>query len=401
MWWGGPQVRAGRPRPASRAECGPGAQVIESRNGRFRLAHDFRSPAVPAAAVRSRHSAVVRVTHWITTLAFLALLVTGVEILISHPRFYWGETGNVLTPPLFKLPIPASRATVPTGYGYVLPDQNGWSRYLHFQSAWVAVLTGLLYVAFGFFKGHFRRNLLPARADLSRQGARERIARHLRFRPASEEEAWSYNVLQRLTYLLVIFVLFPLVIWTGLAMSPAIASAFPAAVTVLGGQQSARTLHFFVSVFLVLFLLVHVVMVCLAGFRSRMRSDDHRPPRHTYGANMSKLSRRKLITTGLAATAGASGLAVAAQARPALWTHPARWRRPLRPGRNADLCCAAVIDSPLPGARVRSQPDFETSVRKRSRSLGRSVPAPSGRSVRRLAPRRGWHGRPPGIVLAC
>jgi thiosulfate reductase cytochrome b subunit len=113
----------------------------------------------------------------------------------------------------------------------VLPDQNGWSRYLHFQSAWVAVLTGLLYVVFGFFQGHFRRNLLPARADLSWKGLSPSIARHLRFRPASEEEAWSYNVLQRLTYLLVIFVLFPLVIWTGLAMSPAIASVFPAAVT--------------------------------------------------------------------------------------------------------------------------------------------------------------------------
>ena len=225
--------------------------------------------AVPATAVQSRHSAVVRVTHWITTLAFLALLVTGVEILISHPRFYWGEAGNVLTPPLFKLPIPASRATVPTGYGYVLPDQNGWSRYLHFQSAWVAVLTGLLYVVFGFFNGHFRRNLLPARADLAPGALASAIAQHLRFRPASEEDAWSYNVLQRLTYLLVIFVLFPLIVWTGLAMSPAIASAVPAVVTVLGGQQSARTIHFFVSVSLVLFLLVHVVMVCLAGFRSR------------------------------------------------------------------------------------------------------------------------------------
>ncbi len=203
-------------------------------------------------------------------MAFLALLVSGVEILISHPRFYWGETGNSLTPPLFKLPIPASRSTVPTGYGYVLPDQNGWSRYLHFQSAWVAVLTGLLYVAFGFLNGHFRRNLLPARADLSRRGLSAALAEHLRFRPASEEGAWSYNVLQRLTYLLVIFVLFPLIIWTGLAMSPAVASAVPATVTMLGGQQSARTIHFFVTVSLVLFLLVHVVMVFLAGFRSRM-----------------------------------------------------------------------------------------------------------------------------------
>jgi len=221
-------------------------------------------------ALRPRHPALVRVTHWLITLSFLALLVTGVEILISHPRLYWGETGNVNTRALITLPIPSSRGTVPTGYGYVLPDQNGWSRYLHFEAAWVAVLTGLLYGAFGLFKGHFRRNLLPAPSDLSPKRLATDIARHLRFRRPGEEEAWSYNVLQRLTYLLVIFVLFPLVIWTGLAMSPAFASVFPAAVAILGGRQSARTIHFFVSVFLVLFLLVHVLMVFLAGFRKRV-----------------------------------------------------------------------------------------------------------------------------------
>src|SRR5215472_4587924 len=96
-----------------------------------------RMAAAPTAATeKPRHPAVVRATHWIVTLAFLALLVSGIEILISHPRLYWGETGNVHTRPLIRFPIPASRATVPTGYGYVLPDQNGWSRYLHFQSAW-------------------------------------------------------------------------------------------------------------------------------------------------------------------------------------------------------------------------------------------------------------------------
>ena len=225
-----------------------------------------------AEAPRPRHSSLVRVTHWLTTLSFLALLVSGVEILISHPRFYWGETGNIHTRPLFTIPIPASRASVPTGYGYVLPDQNGWSRYLHFQSAWLAVGTGLLYVAFGLFKGHFRRNLLPAPSDRSPRALATAIAQHLRFKRPSEEEAWSYNALQRLSYLSVIFVLFPLVIWTGLAMSPAVASAIPGAVAVLGGQQSARTIHFFVSGFLVLFLFVHVLMVCLAGFRSRMRA---------------------------------------------------------------------------------------------------------------------------------
>jgi thiosulfate reductase cytochrome b subunit len=227
---------------------------------------------VPATTVTSRHSALVRVTHWITTLCFLALLVSGVEIVISHPRFYWGETGNVLTPPMFRIPIPASRSTVPTGYGYVLPDQNGWSRYLHFQAAWVAVLTGLLYIISSLFTGHLRKNLLPGESDLSRRALSIAIAKHLRFERPSVAEGWSYNVLQRVIYLFVIFVLFPLVIWTGLAMSPAVVSAIPAAVTVFGGQQSARTIHFFVSLSLLLFLLVHVARVCIAGFRSRMRA---------------------------------------------------------------------------------------------------------------------------------
>lgn len=221
-------------------------------------------------SLRPRHAVLVRVTHWLITVAFVALLVTGVEILISHPRFYWGETGNVNTHPLFSIPIPSSRATVPTGYGYVLPDQNGWSRYLHFEAAWLAVLVGLLYAGFGIARGHFWRNLLPSLSDLSPKSLAADLARHLRFERPREEEAWSYNALQRLSYLLVIFVLFPLVIWTGLDMSPAFASVFPGAVAVFGGRQSARTLHFFLSILLVLFLFVHVFMVFLAGFRRRV-----------------------------------------------------------------------------------------------------------------------------------
>jgi thiosulfate reductase cytochrome b subunit len=227
---------------------------------------------IPAATVTPRHSALVRVTHWITTLCFFTLLISGFEIVISHPRFYWGETGNVLTTPLFQLPIPASRSLVQTGYNYMLPDQNGWSRYLHFQTAWIAVLTGLLYLISGVFTGHFRKDLLPAKADLSWRALSARIASHVRFARPSAAEAWSYNPLQRLSYLFVIFVLFPLAIWSGLAMSLAFVSAFPATVTLLGGEQSARTIHFFVSLALLLFVLVHVVMICVAGFKSRMRA---------------------------------------------------------------------------------------------------------------------------------
>ncbi|MGJ5816350.1 cytochrome b/b6 domain-containing protein [Paludibaculum fermentans] len=219
-----------------------------------------------------RHTAFVRVTHWITVLSFFALLVSGVEILISHPRFYWGETGNSLTPPLFQIPIPASRGSVPTGYGYVLPDQNGWSRYLHFQSAWAVVLTGLCYFLYGLWTRHFQENLVPNAADRSWRAILRVMARHLRRKPALESDEHSYNALQRTAYLGVIFLLFPLVIWTGLAMSPAFNSAIPAAVNLLGGRQSARTLHFFVSGFLLLFLVVHIAMVMLTGFKSQMRA---------------------------------------------------------------------------------------------------------------------------------
>src|ERR1044071_7471404 len=94
-----------------------------------------RPTTVATGTDAPRHAALVRVTHWLTTLCFLALLVSELEIVVSHPRFYWGESGNVLTPALFSFPIPSSRGTVPTGYGYVLPDQNGWRRALPFHAA--------------------------------------------------------------------------------------------------------------------------------------------------------------------------------------------------------------------------------------------------------------------------
>jgi thiosulfate reductase cytochrome b subunit len=208
----------------------------------------------------SRHSALVRITHWIHTLSFFALLVSGIAILVAHPRLYWGETGAVGAPALLDLPIPFT-------FG-----QSGWGRYLHFLSAWVAVLNGSLYAIAGLFDQHFRKHLLPARTDLAWRPLRRAVADHVRFTRPGEEESRSYNVLQRLTYLAVIFVLFPLMIATGLAMSPALTSVVPELVTIFGGQQSARTIHFLVASFLVLFLLVHIAMVCRAGFGDRVRA---------------------------------------------------------------------------------------------------------------------------------
>ena len=98
------------------------------------------------------------------------------------------------------------------------------------------------------------------------------MANHLRFKPSDESETWSYNVLQKLVYLFVIFGLFPLMIWTGLAMSPSLTAAFPFLVNLVGGHQSARTIHFFATLALVLFVGVHVLMVSQAGFTNRVRT---------------------------------------------------------------------------------------------------------------------------------
>ena len=225
-----------------------------------------------STAARPRHARFVRITHWLTTIAFLALLLSGVEVFLSHPRFYWGEVGNVNTEPLFSIPVPSSRAIVSTGYGFVLQDQNGWSRYLHFEAAWLVLFTGGAYLLAGLRTGHFRHNLVPAAADRSWRALRESMADHLHLAASAFADPGSYNALQRLSYLVVIFVLFPLVIWTGLAMSPGFTAVVPAAATLLGGRQSARTLHFLVTIALVLFSLVHVAMIILAGFRGRMRA---------------------------------------------------------------------------------------------------------------------------------
>jgi len=178
-----------------------------------------------------RHSVLVRVTHWLTAGSFIALTVSGVAILLAHPRLYWGETGAVGTPSLIDLPLP-----------FMLTGQSGWGRYLHFLSAWIAVLTGTVYVVGGIRACHFRQNL---------------------FRPARPAK---YNIVQRITYTAVVFVLFPLMLWTGLAMSPAVTSVLPILVTSVDGQQSARTIHFIVAILLMLFVVGHVAMVAIAGF---------------------------------------------------------------------------------------------------------------------------------------
>jgi thiosulfate reductase cytochrome b subunit len=190
------------------------------------------------------------------------LLLSGIAILLAHPRLYWGETGNLNTPSLIDLPLP-----------FVLDIPiRGPGRYLHFLFAWVMVLTGLVYVLAGLATRHFGRNLLPARGELTVRTICDVISNHLRFRRSSDDDLATYNVLQRLSYTSVVFVLVPLMIWTGLGMSPTATSVFPFLATAFGGQQSARTIHFFVTCALVFFFVIHVALVWQTGFKARMRA---------------------------------------------------------------------------------------------------------------------------------
>ena len=205
------------------------------------------------------HIALVRITHWINVLSVIGLLVSGTGILVSHPRLYWGEIGSLETPSLIDLPIP------------FIIGPSVWMRPFHFFFAWMLVLTGLTYVAGSFITQHFRKDLLPAKTDLRWSRMASVVSEH--FRKRSDADAGStYNVVQRLTYLAVVFGLFPAILWTGLAMSFGVTSVFPILATGLGGHQSARTLHFVCVVLLLFFVVVHILMIYLAGFWRSVRA---------------------------------------------------------------------------------------------------------------------------------
>jgi thiosulfate reductase cytochrome b subunit len=211
----------------------------------------------PSVSCAPRHSVVVRISHWIIAAGVLALLASGIAILLAHPRLYWGETGTVGDPALLELPLP-----------FVF-GPSGWGRSLHFLAAWVCVLTGLSYALSGVFTGHFTRTLLPS--NFGWPSFKQTVLDHLHPRRLRNNPG-GYNILQRLAYSAVVFALFPLMIVSGLAMSPAITSVVPLVVTMFGGQQSARTIHFFAAMALMGFVVVHAGMVSLAGFGFRIRA---------------------------------------------------------------------------------------------------------------------------------
>jgi thiosulfate reductase cytochrome b subunit len=210
-----------------------------------------------------RHPLTVRLTHWLNVLAMTILVMSGINILMAHPHLYWGNSSTFDSPWM-------SFALAPDWL--MVPQQRnlGAARDWHFLFAWIFVINGLIYLAFITISGRLKRVIGPTRAELA--DIPHSVVEHAQLKFPKGEEARRYNVLQKLTYLLVLLVLLPMMLATGLAMSPTMNAALPELLWVLGGRQSARTLHFLSASGLIGFVLVHVVLVFVAGFTNNMRS---------------------------------------------------------------------------------------------------------------------------------
>ncbi|MEA2824943.1 MAG: hypothetical protein QOF03_1425 [Alphaproteobacteria bacterium] len=251
-----------------------------------------------------RHSVLVRVTHWVNVLCLAMLLMSGLKLFNIHPALYWGNYGYPGVPTVLAIdgmldqetgqPVGITRIGdhnfITTGILGVTYDSDGrprrgafplWAtlgsglalaRDWHFLMAWLFVINGTIYLLAGLISGHFRRDLAPAAAQLAPRHILSDIWNHLRLRRARGEAAKSYNLLQKLTYLVVIFVLLPGMVLTGLTMSPAVTALFPFLFDLFGGRQSARTIHFITANLLVIFVMVHIVEVMLSGVINLMRS---------------------------------------------------------------------------------------------------------------------------------
>lgn len=213
------------------------------------------------------HSANVRICHWINVVAGGYLLLSGIHIFLDFPELYRGHTGYQGYPAIFKLSD--------WGLSWDEAGELGnrmWGRNYHFTFAWVFLINGLVYAAWSVVTGHVRSRVLPGRAELKLESLRADLAEQLRGPSAKRAVATAYGPLQKLSYSLLLFVFVPVMLLTGLAQAPAFAAAWPWLLDMWGGRQSARTLHALGTVVFVLFVVVHVAEVMMAGGVNRIRS---------------------------------------------------------------------------------------------------------------------------------
>lgn len=249
-----------------------------------------------------RHTAVVRVLHWVNFITLAVMLMSGLQIFNAHPALYWGATSHFSRPLLSMYAMQDNHGHVKgvTAIGthaFVTTGLFGWSkgaggrftergfprwatlpsgrwlamgRLWHLSFAWILVVNGGLYVLAGLLSGHLRRDLWLTGADW--RGLGHTFVEHLRLRFPKGEEARRYNGLQKLAYLLVIFVVGPVIVLTGLTMSPTMDAGFPWLLWLFHGRQSARTIHFICAMTLLGFFAVHIAMVAVSGLWNNVRS---------------------------------------------------------------------------------------------------------------------------------
>jgi len=295
MWSSQGDLPQGLERPRAGESNADAASELDfrlaSKKGDRRVAEvsvSSQKLAPTSAGAGAGHARWIRVTHWIIAASVLTLAVSGFTILMAHPRLYWGAVGNDLTPALIELPIsrnyrhggwkvgtpsfPAGAPAASVIRTYDILNENSWARSLHFLAAWFLVVTGLTYLAAGITSGHLRRDLLPRHGELSARGLRDELSAHFGLHVPAAPGGPPYGLLQKCSYCGVVFLGLPLMVLTGLAMSPAITAAYPFLSGMFGGTQSARTIHFCVFVALILFVIIHLAMVSLSGFKRQMRA---------------------------------------------------------------------------------------------------------------------------------
>jgi thiosulfate reductase cytochrome b subunit len=245
-----------------------------------------------------RHSVVTRLTHWINVVALTLLLMSGLQIFNAHPALYWGKKSTFAEPFVSMTAVERGDQMIgltkvgpltleTTGlFGFSGNEKRGfpaWAtapgyrsladgRHWHFFFAWLFVLNGLAYLSANLVNGHLRRDLAPTRDELKPRHLWREVLDHARLRFPKGEAARRYNALQKLAYLAIILIVLPLMVLTGLSMSPGLNAAFPWLPELFGGRQSARTIHFLSASAIVLFVIVHVVMVLVSSPWNSLRS---------------------------------------------------------------------------------------------------------------------------------
>lgn len=220
----------------------------------------------PSAAPQTvfRHRLSTRVWHWVNAITIFVMLMSGLMIFNAHPHLYWGQYGANLDKPWLSLPRFPGWATIPSTYDLAL------GRHWHLAFAWVLAFGLLAYLLWSLFNGHLKKDVALSRAEVAPTHLWEDIKKHARF-DFTESEA-RYNPLQKITYSLVLFGLIPALILTGLTMSPGMNAALPWLVDLFGGRQSARSIHFICAMGIAAFIVIHLLLVILAGPVNEIRS---------------------------------------------------------------------------------------------------------------------------------